>query len=247
MTFGMALDYFAKQAVDVAVIEVGLGGRLDSTNIIKPELSVITNIGLDHVAILGDTLPKIAYEKAGIIKQNTPVVIGEKQEEVIAVFTDKAKEETAPLVIASDATTNPKTDLLGIYQKKNAKTAYVALQELAKQQHFKILESDIKRGLTNVTKNTGLKGRWQVLQNKPFVVADTAHNKEGLTLVLAQLQTYTYNSLHIVLGLVSDKNTDDILQLFPKDATYYFCKPNVPRGLSETVLQDEAKKNGLKR
>ncbi|WP_439129250.1 bifunctional folylpolyglutamate synthase/dihydrofolate synthase [Polaribacter sp.] len=242
MTVGLAFDYFANEHLDIAVVEVGLGGRLDSTNIINPELSVITNIGLDHTDMLGNTLPEIAFEKAGIIKNNTTVVIGERQQEVQKIFAKKAQETFSEMFYASDVLETYKTDLLGDYQQKNCKTAVVAINHL---HGFKVSQDQIKRGLQNVVKNTNLKGRWQVLQEKPKVICDTAHNKEGLQIVLNQLKKEKYKKLHIVLGLVSDKKTEVIFPLFPKNAVYYFCKPNIPRGLSENILQDKAAQNGL--
>lgn len=243
MTVGMAFWYFAKEKVDIAIIEVGLGGRLDSTNIITPEVSVITNIGFDHTQFLGETLPEIASEKAGIIKENIPVVIGERQKEVENVFTIKAKKLNADISFASDEKRSYKTDLLGDYQKNNSKTAVVAIKKL---KQFKVSEENIKNGLLNVVKNTNLKGRWQILQQQsPKIICDTAHNKEGLTYVLNQLSKEKCNKLHVVLGVVSDKKLDDILPMFPKEAIYFFCKPNIPRGLSEGVLQEKAKEHGL--
>jgi len=242
MTVGLAFDYFANEHVDIAVIEVGLGGRLDSTNIINPELSVITNIGLDHTEMLGNTLPKIAFEKAGIIKKNTTVVIGERQQEVQKVFATKAQETFSEIFYASDVFETYKTDLLGDYQQKNSKTAAVAIAHL---HGFKVSQDQIKRGLLYVVKNTNLKGRWQVLQEKPKVICDTAHNKEGLQIVFKQLKKEKFKKLHIVLGVVSDKKMEAIFPLFPKDAVYYFCKPNISRGLSEEVLQEKATHFGL--
>jgi dihydrofolate synthase/folylpolyglutamate synthase len=242
MTVGLAFDYFADENVDIAVVEVGLGGRLDSTNIITPEIATITNIGLDHTQFLGDTLPEIAFEKAGIIKENIPVVIGERQKKVAHVFLDKAEKMNACISFASDNEKEYETDLLGDYQQKNVKTAITTIRNL---RGFKISEENIKNGLLNVVKNTNLKGRWQILQEKPKVICDTAHNKEGLEIVLNQLKKEKYTKLHIVLGVVSDKKLDDILPLFPKSATYYFCKPNIPRGLSSDELQVASKKNQL--
>ncbi len=242
MTVGMAFTYFAQQKVDVAVIEVGLGGRLDSTNIITPEVSVITNIGLDHTQFLGETLEEIAKEKAGIIKKNTPVIIGEKQLKIENVFRTVSVANNADIIFASDDKEDYKTDLLGEYQKHNAKTA---VNTVAKLPSFKITEDDIQTGLLNVAKNTNLKGRWQVLQRKPKIICDTAHNKEGLTYVLTQLQKETFKKLHVVLGVVSDKKLDEILPMFPKKATYYFCKPNIARGLNVEVLCKKAKKYDL--
>ena len=242
MTVGMAFEEFANQKVDIAVIEVGLGGRLDSTNIITPEVSVITNIGLDHTQFLGETLPEIAFEKAGIIKYGVPVVIGEHQKETESVFTAKAEECKAPIVFASDNPKNYTTDLLGDYQKNNVTTAVTAIQQL---KGFSISEENIKNGLLNVVKNTNLKGRWQVLQNNPKVICDTAHNKEGLFYILKQLKKENYQQLHMVLGVVSDKNLSEILPMFPQKAKYYFCKPNIPRGLSADELKEQAKEFGL--
>ncbi|CAM1339428.1 bifunctional folylpolyglutamate synthase/dihydrofolate synthase [Tenacibaculum aestuarii] len=240
MTVGLAFEEFANQKVDIAIIEVGLGGRLDSTNIIIPEVSVITNIGLDHTQFLGETLPEIAFEKAGIIKQNIPVVIGERQNETEKVFIAKAEECKAPIVFASDNPKNYATDLLGDYQKYNVTTAVTAIQQL---KEYKVSKENIKNGLLNVVKNTNLKGRWQVLQDNPKIICDTAHNKEGLFYTLEQLKKENYKQLHIVLGVVSDKNLSEILPMFPKNAIYYFCKPNIPRGLLADEL--EAQANGF--
>ena len=244
MTVGLAFDYFAKEQVDVAVIEVGMGGRLDSTNVITPLVSVITNIGFDHTQFLGDTLPKIANEKAGIIKSNVPVVIGEYSEETKPVFVAKAKSENAQIYFAQD---NPEVTyecaLLGDYQVHNKKTVLQAIELL--QSQYNIEENHIKLGLKNVVQNTGLLGRWQILKQNPFTVCDTAHNSHGLKIVLNQIQKHHFESLHIVLGVVNDKDLDSILPLFPKNANYYFCKPNVPRGLEPKILQKKATEFGL--
>jgi dihydrofolate synthase/folylpolyglutamate synthase len=237
MTVGLAFDYFANENVDIAIVEVGLGGRLDSTNIIVPEVSVITNIGLDHTQFLGETLPEIAFEKAGIIKNGIPVVIGEEQAVVKAVFLEKSKAVRAPIFFASKSNFLYKTDLLGDYQKNNAITAAAVFQFL---KGFRVSAENIKKGLLHVASNTALKGRWQVLQEKPLVICDTAHNKEGLSLVLNQLKNQNYQKLHIVLGMVAEKSLEDILPLFPKEARYYFCRPEIPRGLSELVLEENA-------
>ncbi|WP_188599284.1 bifunctional folylpolyglutamate synthase/dihydrofolate synthase [Polaribacter pacificus] len=237
MTVGMAFHFFAQEAVDVAVIEVGLGGRLDSTNIIRPEVSVITNIGLDHTQFLGESLVEIAGEKAGIIKKDVPVVIGERQTEVEAVFLEKAQSMQSPIHFASDNPTEYATDLLGEYQKKNSKTAVAAIKQLS---GFLVTDNHIAKGLLKVVENTKLLGRWQVLQGSPKVVCDTAHNKDGLQLTLQQLAKEPYAVLHIVLGVVSDKKLNEVLPLFPKNARYYFCKPNIPRGMSANELQKEA-------
>lgn len=244
MTVGMAFHHFANHQVDFAVIEVGLGGRLDSTNIITPLVSVITNIGYDHMQFLGDTLPLIAGEKAGIIKQNIPVVIGEKQEEVMNVFIQKAIEMNADLFFADEFKTNYKTSLKGNYQVKNVLTV-VKTVKILQIKGVEIEEQHLKNGLLNVIKNTHLMGRWQILQEKPKIICDTAHNKEGLTYVLNQLQEEKFKQLHIVLGMVNDKDLPTILPMFPKNAVYYFCKPDIPRGLDAKILQQESLKFGL--
>ena len=237
MTVGLAFAYFTEQNVDIAIIEVGLGGRLDSTNIIHPEVAVITNIGYDHMQFLGDTLPEIAAEKAGIIKQNTPIIIGEKQDAVVDVFIKKATQMNAEIYFASDKQYDYESDLLGSYQEKNMSTAIHAVNVL---KGYVISESHIIHGLKNVVQNTNFKGRWQILQHKPLVICDTAHNKEGLSYVMNQLASLSFDKLHMVLGVVNDKKLDDILTLFPIKATYYFCKPNIPRGLNEVDLQSTA-------
>ena len=237
MTVGLAFAYFAIQNVDIAIIEVGLGGRLDSTNIIHPEVAVITNIGYDHMQFLGDTLHEIASEKAGIIKQNTPVVIGEKQDAVRDVFVQKATQMNSDIYFASDKQYDYESDLLGSYQEKNMSTAIHAVNVL---KGYVISESHIIHGLKNVVQNTNFKGRWQILQHKPLVICDTAHNREGVSYVMNQLASLSFNKLHMVLGVVNDKKLDDILTLFPVKATYYFCKPNIPRGLHEVDLQSSA-------
>jgi dihydrofolate synthase/folylpolyglutamate synthase len=242
MTVGLAFDYFASEKVDIAIIEVGLGGRLDSTNILVPEVAVITNIGLDHTEFLGETLPEIAFEKAGIIKNKIPVVIGEEQAAVKSVFIAKAAAEKTPIYFASDTIKCYTSDLLGDYQQQNTKTAVAAIKKL---KGFRVSEENIKIGLLNVVKNTNLKGRWQILQKRPKVICDTAHNKEGLVLVLKQLKKEQFKKLHVVLGVVADKNLDAILPLFPDNASYYFCKPDVPRGLSEVTLREKAIKFNL--
>jgi len=237
MTVGMAFDYFANEQVDIAIIEVGLGGRLDSTNIICPEISVITNIGLDHTQFLGEEISEIAFEKAGIIKPGIPVVIGERQAEVEQVFIDTAAATNSKILFASDETTLFKTDLLGDYQKYNVQTAVATVRKL---HDFEISDRHISDGLLHVVKNTNLVGRWQVLQEHPKVICDTAHNKEGLRLTLEQLKRESYQKLHIVLGMVTDKKLEDILCLFPANASYYFCKPDIPRGMASDELQDKA-------
>jgi len=246
MTVGLAFDCFAKQQVDFAIIEVGLGGRLDSTNIITPEVSVITNIGLDHTQFLGETLPEIAFEKAGIIKPNIPVVIGEFQNEVFTIFEKIAKEKDAPLFLASNLnTSNFQTDLKGTYQQHNLKTVVKTI-EVLNDEGFAISEENLRKGLLNVKKNTGLLGRWQILNQQPKVICDTGHNKEGLTYVLRQLQNEKFEKLHVVFGVVNDKDLKEILPMFPKSATYYFCKPEIPRGLDALELQQKCIPFGLK-
>ena len=241
MTVGLAFDYFKNEKVDIAIIEVGLGGRLDSTNVINPEVSVITNIGLDHTQFLGTTLAEIASEKAGIIKSKIPVVIGEAKPETTAVFIDKARKEKSPILfVEEEELPEFKTDLLGNYQIKNYKTAYATLGVL-KQKGWGISNKNIENGFLNVAKNTGLQGRWQLLNKSPKVICDTAHNIEGLSLVLNQLKKEDFDQMHIVLGVVADKNLDAILPLFPKNAIYYFCKPAVIRGLAVAKLQQKAR------
>lgn len=243
MTVGMAFDYFAKEKVDIAVIEVGLGGRLDSTNIITPEIALITNIGYDHMDMLGDTLDKIAFEKAGVIKENVPVVVSEYQRDIAWVFEKRAKEKSAELSFASKSDLPPyTTSLLGDYQQRNIKGVLETLNRLP---GFVVKSEDIQKGLRHVNRNTGLQGRWQVLKENPKVICDTAHNKEGLVLALEQLMKQPFERLHLVLGFVKEKDLDAILPLFPKNANYYFCKPNIPRGLDARILAHSAKKFGL--
>jgi dihydrofolate synthase/folylpolyglutamate synthase len=246
MTEGLAFDYFRSEKVDIAIVEVGLGGRLDSTNIMLPEVSVITNIGLDHTQFLGNSLAEIAVEKAGIIKQNVPVVIGETVKETKTVFLKISEAKNAPIrFAAAAAVTQYATDLKGVYQIINQRTVLVALEEL-KKKGWNILDKHIAKGLMQVEKSTGLMGRWQVLQETPKVICDTAHNKEGLQSVMPQLMKESFEKLHIVLGMVSDKNLDNVLPLFPKNAQYYFCKPNIPRGMEAELLKTSADKYNLK-
>ncbi len=245
MTVGMAFQYFSDQKADVAIIEVGLGGRLDSTNIITPLLSVITNIGWDHMNLLGNTIEEIALEKAGIIKENIPVVIGEFTAETKKVFQKEADFKKAPIYFASTIDDIPEleSDLKGNYQIHNKKTAYQAIQLL--KNHFSIADDDIIKGFLNVEQNTGLKGRWTILSEKPLIVADTAHNKNGLELVMQQVHQQQFNKLFMVFGVVNDKDIDSILPYLPKDAEYFVAKPNVPRGLDAVVLKDILTKNGF--
>jgi len=245
MTVGLAFDYFRKEKVDIAIVEVGMGGRLDSTNIITPKVSVITNIGLDHTQFLGNTLGKVASEKAGIIKDRVPVVIGEMLPETKPVFEEIASERNAEILFAEAIdSSNLTSDLKGLYQQKNIKTVLATLRILQKR-GWNISEENIQKGLLNTIKNTGLMGRWQVLGENPKVICDTGHNREGLQLVMEQLSKESFEKLHIVLGVVSDKDLASVLPLFPKDAVYYFCKPNIPRGLDASLLLSQARGFGL--
>ncbi|TBX67681.1 bifunctional folylpolyglutamate synthase/dihydrofolate synthase [Flavobacterium silvisoli] len=247
MTVGLAFDYFANKQTDINIIEVGMGGRLDSTNIITPLISVITNIGLDHTQFLGTTLEAIAFEKAGIIKSKIPVVIGEYVPETKPVFEAKAKELQSEIYFASDLIqeTYPSA-LLGDYQYHNKKTVLQTLKILNEKKLLTIPEKAIKNGFLNVIKNTGLQGRWQQLGSNPTIICDTAHNAHGLSIVLNQLQKEKFDELHIVLGMVNDKNLEEILPLFPKKAKYYFCKPNISRGLDAEILKEKAAEFKLK-
>lgn len=241
MSVGLAFTYFEKEKVDIAIIEVGMGGRLDATNIITPLVSVITNIGLDHVQFLGNTLELVAFEKAGIIKPNIAVVIGEYTAETKNVFLTKSKENNAEIFFAADLISkNLPSDLIGDYQIHNKKTVLQTIKVLNEQTDFSINQNDIESGLLNVVKNTGLLGRWQQLGESPKIICDTAHNKNGLEIVLNQIQKQKFEQLHIVLGVVNDKDLDEVLPLFPKNAIYYFSKPNIPRGLDATILAEKA-------
>jgi dihydrofolate synthase/folylpolyglutamate synthase len=266
MTVALAFDVFAKEKVDIAVIEVGLGGRLDSTNVITPLLSVITNIGWDHMNMLGDTLQLIAGEKAGIIKPNVPVIIGEYQEEVAEVFTDKAGQEHVPIRFASleleagsrkQEASEPleviikhvdslkiqassfELDLTGSYQIKNVKTVLTAVDEL-RRQGFIITDAHITEALKQVKTLTGLRGRWDVLGHDPLVICDTGHNPEGIAEVMKNIAATPYEKLHFVIGMVNDKDHSKVLAMLPKDGIYYFCKPDIPRGLEAESLKQKA-------
>ncbi|MFG6685673.1 bifunctional folylpolyglutamate synthase/dihydrofolate synthase [Mariniflexile sp. HNIBRBA6329] len=246
MTVGMAFEYFSKQQVDIAVVEVGMGGRLDSTNIITPEVSVITNIGLDHTQFLGTTLEAIAFEKGGIIKPNVPIVVGETQKETAPVFMELAEKNNSKIVFADNEVTEAfVSDLTGIYQSKNIVTVVNAINEL-QQKGFNITHQNIKKGLLRVVKNTGLMGRWQTLQLNPKVVCDTGHNRDGLNYVMKQLSNEVFDTLHIVFGVVNDKDLSSIIDLLPKNAIYYFCKPDIPRGLDAKDLKKSLGAHGLK-
>jgi|TARA_R110000782_G_scaffold231061_1_gene317333 dihydrofolate synthase/folylpolyglutamate synthase len=244
-TVGLAFHYFANQKVDIAIVETGLGGRLDSTNIVIPEVAVITNISMDHTQFLGNTLAKIAAEKAGIIKPTIPVIIGETQSEIKHVFIEKAKQLNAPIQFADEYPTQEyESDLKGAYQQKNKKTVVATIQTL-QQLGWDITENHIIKGLQNVVNNTGLMGRWQVLNKQPLTVCDTGHNEAGIKLILAQLAEQDYEKLHFVLGVVNDKDITNILQLLPKHAIYYFCQANIPRALEVYILAEKATAVGL--
>ncbi len=261
LTVMMAFEYFAKKQVDIAIIEVGLGGRLDSTNIICPEFSVITNISLDHTALLGDTLGKIALEKAGIIKRRIPVIIGETHPQTSMIFNGIANELSAPLIFADkhynsgfglnspDARQvfnirkggkvvyeNLRLDLLGNYQAKNICTALAAVEQL-RELGWKIPEIALRKGLEKVVENTGLQGRWQVIGANPRIICDTGHNEGGMREVVAQLKQIPYKTLHFVIGMVNDKDIAGVLGLLPRDAIYYFTKASIPRALDENQLK----------
>jgi dihydrofolate synthase/folylpolyglutamate synthase len=241
MSVGLAFEYFVKEKTDINIIEVGMGGRLDSTNIITPLVSVITNIGLDHTQFLGNTLEAIAFEKAGIIKSKIPIIIGEYATETKPIFEAKAKETQSEIYFASDLVQEDYPSvLLGDYQFHNKKTVIQTLKVLLKKQLLSVSEEAIKKGFLNVIQNTNLQGRWQQLGENPKIICDTAHNAHGLTIVLNQLKKEKFDQLHIVIGVVNDKNLEEILPLFPKKGKYYFCKPNIPRGLEAEILAARA-------
>ena len=265
MTVAMAFQYFADAEVDIAVIEVGLGGRLDSTNIITPLVSVITNIALDHVALLGDTLEKIAGEKAGIIKPGVPAVVGIRDSATDFVFEQRAREVNTSVRFASDLwhtehladntynftrqgnqwqLLDLHPELHGFYQRKNIPTVLETIQVL-REQGLSLPDQAVRQGIERVVTNTGLLGRWQVLSERPYTVCDTGHNVDGITEVVSQLLACHYDHLHIVLGMVNDKDIDGVLALLPRDATYYFCKASIPRAMDEHTLADKASRLGL--
>lgn len=264
MTVAMAFKYFADEKVDIAVIEVGLGGRLDSTNIITPLVSVITNISFDHTALLGDTLEKIAGEKAGIIKPEIPAVIGIRDSAYDFVFEHKAQEMHAPLAFADECwatcrnadgsyslrhqsgleINNLESELKGLYQRKNIPAVLEAVLRLY-EAGLSVSEKDVRRGIARVVTNTGLLGRWQTLAHRPLTVCDTGHNPDGLTEVVSQLATCTYQRLHVVIGMVNDKDVDGVLSLLPPQAVYYFCKASIPRAMDEKELAKKASAFGL--
>lgn len=247
-TVGLAFDYFSREKVDITIIETGLGGRLDSTNVITPLLSIITNISYDHQNLLGNTLQKIAAEKAGIIKKNGIVVISEKSASINKVFEAKAKKEKALLLYTEDfisGINKIECGLKGAYQQKNIPTVILAA-EILSQFGFKITSNAVVKGLKKVVKLTGLRGRWDMLSKKPLIIADIAHNEAGIREVFKQVKTTPHKKLHIVFGTVNDKDVGKILALLPKKASYYFCKANIPRALDASALASQAKKCGLK-
>ena len=270
-TFGMAIKYFSEENIDIAIMETGMGGRLDSTNVVSSIISVITNIGLDHTQFLGDTLQKIAAEKAGIIKTGIPVVIGETQRETEAVFIEFAKKKNSPVIFADKNFTitgcnteygnHPKlvldlksekdkrlinlvSGLAGMYQKKNIITAFQAI-DILKESGFSVSNQNIKQGFRSVVKNTGITGRWQVLKKRPLTICDTGHNTDGIKEIVSQIKNTDFNKLHFIFGTVNDKDIDRILKLLPKKARYYFCKANIPRALDQDELKRKARQFNL--
>ena len=243
MTVGLAFDYFSKNKVDIAIIEVGMGGRLDSTNIINPILSIITNISLDHTRFLGSNIYDIAKEKAGIIKENIPVVIGLNQQEISTIFKDTAKSKNSEIIFADHFIyDNYDCDLKGDYHKKNIKTVLKST-EILKHLDYKINDSHIKTGLNNVSNNTGLHGRWQVIQKKPMIICDTAHNEAALVEVISQLTDMDYSHLHFIIGFSNDKDLEKISKLFPEDSKYYFVQSKVGRARDAKQVRDIFKLN----
>ena len=263
--FALGMSYFSDEQVDVTVVETGMGGRLDSTNVVSPVVCAITNIGFDHTEFLGNTLKAIALEKAGIIKPEIPLVIGETQPDTMNVFTEKAQQLKSPITFADrhycahilpehqlDIAENGNRflsriniPLQGKYQEKNIATV-MGIIAILKQKGYQISTQHIVDGLEKVLINTGFCGRWQVLSNHPLTVADAAHNESGLSEVVAQIKTVPYRKLHVVLGMVSDKDISKMLFMLPKEADYYFCKANIPRGLAADILLKEAEKFDLK-
>ena len=243
MTVGLAFDYFSKNKVDIAIIEVGMGGRLDSTNIINPILSIITNISLDHTRFLGSNISDIAKEKAGIIKDNIPVIIGQTQQEISPIFTEIAKSKKSEIIFADHFIYDTyNCDLKGDYQKKNIKTVLKST-EILKHLDYKINDSHIKTGLNNVSNNTGLQGRWQVIQRKPMIICDTAHNEAALEDVISQLTDMEYSDLHFIIGFSNDKDLKKISKLFPEDSKYYFVQSKVGRARDAKEVRDIFKLN----
>lgn len=245
MTVGMAFQYFKDEKVDIAVIETGLGGRLDSTNIITPLVCGITNIDKDHTALLGNTLLKIAGEKAGIIKDNVPVVVGEKRSHLRSRFRESAILKNAPISFINPQKKTYATDLLGSYQTQNVQLAAEILKILHKQTEFVVQENHLVKGFKNVVKNTNLRGRYEIVNHQPKIICDTAHNPAGLTTVFNQIKEEKYQKLYIVLGVVNDKKLDKILKLFPKEAIYFISTPDIPRGLTVDELASQLEKHNL--
>ncbi|MFZ4542701.1 MAG: bifunctional folylpolyglutamate synthase/dihydrofolate synthase [Saprospiraceae bacterium] len=267
MTVALAFAYFADKKVDIAIIEVGLGGRLDSTNVIRPELSIITNISFDHMNMLGDTLPKIAFEKAGIIKQNTEVVVGEYHPESAPVFKEKAVQMNAQLSFADHEFQVEKNENENLflqknhrsydkffldgglgrakYQEKNLITCVSAIEKM-EDQGWKVNVDHLKTALLDLRSKVKFVGRWQQLGENPVIIADSCHNEAGVRMAIKQLKAYRYRQLHIVTGFVNDKDVHKVLSLYPEDACYYFAKANIPRGLDAKVLQQLAAKMKLK-
>lgn len=245
MTAALAFTHFGHEAVDFAILETGMGGRLDSTNVVVPEVAVITNIGMDHTQFLGDTIAAIASEKAGIIKSGRPVVAGPMRPEALSVIEQTAAERKCQLYVAKVKRVKYNTDLSGQYQNENLATALSCIDVL-RQSGVEISEQSISLGLSKVVSNTGLLGRWQQLSDQPRIICDVGHNADGIDRILNQLANYAYDTLHVVFGMVSDKQADDILALLPKDARYYFCAANVPRALPVDALQTAATRAGLK-
>lgn len=239
----MAFEYFAQKNVDFAIIEVGLGGRLDSTNIIKPLVSAITNVQLDHQNILGDTIEEIAFEKAGIIKPNVPIVSGDENEVVRNIIKAKAEKENAPFIDATLINTDLKSDLKGNYQKKNIKVVLALTDEL-KKQNFNITDQNIKKGLLNVHQNTGFIGRWFEFSQNPLTICDTGHNQTGLEYVFSQLNSIPKRK-HIVLGFVNDKKIDDVMSILPENSEFYFAKPAIERGRHPLDYEDLLKNSKI--
>ena len=269
MTVAMAYDYFARQDVDFAILETGMGGRLDSTNICNPVITAITNIGFDHQQFLGDKIEKIAVEKAGIIKENVPLVVGRKQKETTDIFATKAKTLNAELIFAEDKVDiktietsdsnsrnfdvwyennlfleNADIPLLADYQNENIATAICMVRKLMSE-GVHLSENGFKNGLSNLIDNTNLMGRWQIIGRNPLTICDTGHNYDGIKAVVGQIRKTNFNHLHFVFGMVNDKNPDSILNLLPQNATYYFCRPDIPRGMDEELLKEIAFKAGL--
>jgi len=270
MTTAMAFAYFDYMKTDINIIETGLGGRLDSTNVINPMMSIITNIGYDHMNLLGDTLPKIAVEKAGIIKHKTPVIISESQPDIATIFENKSTDLDAPILFAdkqweinheiksvfdesmhvtaihhqTKSTISFNCELTGPYQTKNIAGVLACIDELNKHD-FVISEGNIQSGMQNIKRNTGFKGRWYKLQENPLVMCDTAHNKNGLQQIMPLISNYTQGKVRIVLGMVDDKDLGGVLPLFPSSAIYYFCKADIPRGLDAQILQEKASEFNL--